>query len=147
MAIRPALKYDVKSDKIVGFEDWGMRRTRKFADHAILFYIRCLASGCKMPIGYGFCKATTTYVQLSRCVKEWLHRLQRCGFKPVATVCDQGGSNIATVNTLIKETYADCLRHNSKYIYRNTYTQTYTHTHIHIHIHIYTFIKFTNFYV
>lgn len=116
MAIQPALKYDVKSDKIVGFEDWGMRRTRKFADHAIVFYIRCLASGHKMPIGYGFCNSTTTHVQLFKCVKEWLQHLQRCGLKPIATVCDQGGSNIAIINTLIKETRVQHLRHNSKYI-------------------------------
>ncbi|KYN27496.1 hypothetical protein ALC57_03116, partial [Trachymyrmex cornetzi] len=29
-----------RKDKIIGFEDWGYRRTRKFADHAIVFYLR-----------------------------------------------------------------------------------------------------------
>ncbi|XP_025157132.1 uncharacterized protein LOC105189352 isoform X2 [Harpegnathos saltator] len=112
MAIQPALTYDVKSDKIIGFEDWGMRRTRRFADHAIVFYIRCLASDHKMPVGYGFCNSATTYIQLSRCVKEWLKYLQQCGFKPIATVCDQGGPNIATINTLFEESRAQYLRHN-----------------------------------
>lgn len=117
MAIQPALTYDVKSDKIIGFEDWGMRRTRRFADHAIVFYIRCLASGHKMPVGYGFCNSATTYIQLSRCVKEWLKHLQQCGFKPIATVCDQGGPNIATINTLLEESRAQYLRHNSMFFY------------------------------
>ncbi|KYN28191.1 hypothetical protein ALC57_02391 [Trachymyrmex cornetzi] len=40
VAIQPALYYDKRTDKIVGFEDWGHRRTRKFADHAIVFYLR-----------------------------------------------------------------------------------------------------------
>ncbi|EFN69434.1 hypothetical protein EAG_03194, partial [Camponotus floridanus] len=112
MAIKPALTYDVKNDKIIGFEDWGMRRTRKFADHAILFHIRCLASGRKMPIGYGFCNSTTSSIQLSRCVKTWLTFLQRCGFRPKATVCDQGAANIAAINSLILETRAQHFRYN-----------------------------------
>ncbi|XP_039314688.1 uncharacterized protein LOC120359768 [Solenopsis invicta] len=66
MAIEPAINYDSKSDKIIGFEDWGMKRTRKFADHAILFAVRCFASGNHMPIGYGFCRNTTNTVQLIR---------------------------------------------------------------------------------
>lgn len=51
MSLQPSLSYDIKNDKIVRFEDWEIRRTRKFAAHAILFYIKCLASGQKMPIG------------------------------------------------------------------------------------------------
>lgn len=27
----------------------------------------------------------------------------KCGFKPVATVCDQGATNIAAINLLIEE--------------------------------------------
>ncbi|XP_077279072.1 uncharacterized protein LOC143906696 [Temnothorax americanus] len=121
MAIQPAVKYEIKSDKIVGFEDWGMRRTRRFADHAIAFYIRCLASGNKMPIGYGFCNSATTSIQLSRCIKEWLQHLQKCGFKTVATVCDQGGPNIAAINTLIAETRAQHLKHNKTLPIENTF--------------------------
>ncbi|XP_071634375.1 uncharacterized protein [Temnothorax longispinosus] len=143
MAIQPAVKYEIKSDKIVGFEDWGMRRTRRFADHAIAFYIRCLASGNKMPIGYGFCNSATTSIQLSRCIKEWLQHLQKCGFKTVATVCDQGGPNIAAINTLIAETRAQHLKHNSKYIVCIYVYIVYilcAGTHI-------IFTKFTNYYI
>jgi len=104
VAIQPAVKYDKETDKIIGFEDWGTRRTRKFADHSIVFYIRCLASGNHMPVGYGYCNAATTSVQLSRCIKEWLTMLIQCGFKPVATVCDQGGTNSAAINLLIQHT-------------------------------------------
>lgn len=66
MAIQPALTYDVTNDKIIGFEDWGTARTKKFADHAILFHIRCLLSGRRMPIGYGFCNSATNTTQLTR---------------------------------------------------------------------------------
>ncbi|XP_011874988.1 PREDICTED: uncharacterized protein LOC105565943 [Vollenhovia emeryi] len=104
LAIQPAVYYDKKTDRIIGFEDWGNRRTRKFADHSIVFYIRCLASGNHMPLGYGYCCGTTITMQLSKCIKEWLTLLIECGFKPVATVCDQGATNIAAINFLIKET-------------------------------------------
>jgi len=103
MSLQPAVHYDKKNDIINGFEDLGMRRTRRFADHAIMFYIRCLSSGNHMPVGYGFCNGATRAVQLVQCIKQWLTVLVKCGFKPVATVCDQGGPNIAAINILIKE--------------------------------------------
>jgi len=103
MSIQPAINYDSKTDKIIGFEDWGIRRTRKFADHAIMFTVRCLASGNHMPIGYGFCQNTTNTVQLVRCITNWLTILLKCGFKPVATVCDQGATNVAAIKLLIEE--------------------------------------------
>lgn len=102
MSLKPAIHYDTKRDVIIGFEDWGMSRTRKFADHAILFYMRCLASGNHMPLGYGFCNSATHYMQLVTCVKQWLMFIIKSGFKPVATVCDQGGPNIACINLLIE---------------------------------------------
>lgn len=109
MSIQPAIYYNSKKDKIIGFEDWGMKRSRKFADHAIMFYMRCLASGNHMSIGYGFCQSTTPTLQLVRCIKKWLQMLIQCGFKPLATVCDQGSTNIAAIKSLIQE--ANHLRH------------------------------------
>lgn len=104
MSIQPAVQYDKKYDKIIGLEDWGTRRTRNIADHAIVFYLKCLASGKHMPIGYGYSRNATNSIQLARCIKEWLIALIRCGFKPVASVCDQGGTNIAAINLLIQQT-------------------------------------------
>lgn len=66
--------------------------------------MRCLARGNHMPIGYGFCNNVTNTVQLIRCIKEWLTMIIKSGFKPIGTVCDQGGTNIAAVNLLIQET-------------------------------------------
>lgn len=97
ISLQSGLSYDKKYDKIIGldFEDWGTRRTRKLADHlAITFYLRCLTSGNKMPVGYGFCENGTKKVQLIRCIKEWLTCIIQCGLKPVLTICDQSGSNI-----------------------------------------------------
>ncbi|KYN27585.1 hypothetical protein ALC57_03044, partial [Trachymyrmex cornetzi] len=103
MSLKPFIHYDKKQNKIIGFEDWSIQRTRKFADHVIVFYVRCLASGNHMPLGYGFCQSTTRTVQLLNCIKQWLTVLINCGFKPRATVCDQGGTNMAAVNMFVKE--------------------------------------------
>lgn len=110
LAIQPAIHYDKKTDKLIGFEDWGTRKTKKFADHAIVFYIRCLSSDNHMPISYGYCYGATDSMQLSRCIKEWLTVLIQCGFKSIATVYDQGGTNIAAINSLIKETQSMMLK-------------------------------------
>lgn len=103
IALQPCLQYNKMHDTIVGFEDWGNRRTRKIADHAITFYLRCIKTGKKMPLGFGFCESGTKTAQLVRCVKEWLQNIIACDFIPVATICDQGSSNIAAVNTLISD--------------------------------------------
>lgn len=104
MSIQANLTYDKIIDLIVGFEDWGSKRTRHFADHCIVFYLKCLSSGKHMPIGYGFCSGTTSSIQLARCIKEWITVLINCGFKVIATVCDQGATNIGAINYLISET-------------------------------------------
>lgn len=103
ISVQPALSYDKMNDKIIEFEDWGMRRTRKITDHAITFYLRCLKSGNKMPLGYGFCESGTKTYQLIRCIKEWLLNIAACGLIVLATVCDQSGSNIAAINYLVGE--------------------------------------------
>lgn len=117
MSLQPALSYDQLNDKIIGFEDWDHKRTRKISDHAITFYLRCLKTGKKMPLGYGFCENSTKTIQLIRCVKEWLTNIIACGLIPVATICDQGASNVAALNILVSES-------NRKRTMRNLYTST-----------------------
>lgn len=103
VSLQPGLLYNKAHDKIIGFEDWGMRRTRKIADHAITFYLRSLKTGQKMPLGYGFCESATKTFQLVRCIKEWLSNIIVCGLMPIATICDQGSANIAAINVLIED--------------------------------------------
>lgn len=114
ISLQPALSYDKTHDKIIGFEDWGHRRTRKIADHAITFYLRSLKTGNKIPLGYGFCESTTKTYQLVRCVKEWLLNIIGCGLKPLATVCDQNATNIAAINVLINDSNKICTTRSNK---------------------------------
>lgn len=116
MRLQPFLEYLKKLDIVIGFEDWGHRRTRKIADHAITFYMRCLATGNKMPLGFGFCESSTKTYQLVRCIKEYLGHIIQSGLIPVATICDQSTTNIAAINALVNE---------HKISSKNSYTSKY----------------------
>ena len=82
--------YDYKKDKIIGFEEFGNRRTSNFADHILTFMIRGLLTNTKLPLSYYFCNAQTSYCQLMACIKENVKLLKDTGLQLVATVCDQG---------------------------------------------------------
>ncbi|XP_076283987.1 uncharacterized protein LOC143210733 [Lasioglossum baleicum] len=69
----------VNSDKIIGFEDWGTRRTSRFADHALVFMLRGLYSGWKMPISYDYCEGQTKTPQLIQCIKNIVKALKKTG--------------------------------------------------------------------
>lgn len=96
------LTYDPVADKIVGFEDWGNRRTSNYADHALVFMLRGLLTGWKIPINYCFCDSQTKTQQLISCIKETVRAVTAAGFTIVATVCDQGSSNVAAINKMLK---------------------------------------------
>ncbi|XP_036144606.1 uncharacterized protein LOC114255440 [Monomorium pharaonis] len=101
VSIQPKLTYDRRKNIICGFEDWGNNRTQKFADHALVFMLRGLYSGWKMPISFSFCNKQTNTAQLIRCIKEHVLKLKQVGFHIVAGVCDQGSSNVAAIKELI----------------------------------------------
>lgn len=119
ISLAPGVIYDPNRECVVCFEDWGHKRNHKFGNHAITFYLRCLKSGNKMPLGYGFCENGTKMHQLMRCIKEFLTNLIECGLIPIVTICDQSATNVATINALIKETKLCTTRsaYRSKYHY------------------------------
>lgn len=104
VSIQSKVSYDSHKDVICGLEDWGNNRTGKVADHALVFMLRGLNSGWKMPLSYNFCNKQTNTAQLVRCIKEHIKKVTYIGFHIVATVCDQGSSNVATINELLLRT-------------------------------------------
>lgn len=66
--------------------------------------LRGLDSGWKMPISYNFCYKQTNRAQLTRCIKEHIKEIVNAGFHIVATVCDQGSSNVAAIKDLLLRT-------------------------------------------
>ena len=102
--------YDSKKDKIIGFEDFGNRRTSNFADHILTFMIRGLLRNTKLPLSYYFCNSQTSYSQLMDCIKENVKLLKDTGLQLVATVCDQGTSNVKAIKELRRQYEKNCFR-------------------------------------
>lgn len=133
------LHYDPKSDKIVGFEDWGNRRTANFADHGLVFMMRFIDSGDTIPISFNFCNAQTKTDQLLFCIKEVIGAVKDAGLKVYATVCDGGSSNRAAIKQLLMETkkleneefvlkckyLVICIRYIATYILQKSFTNLY----------------------
>ncbi|XP_036144222.1 uncharacterized protein LOC118646056 [Monomorium pharaonis] len=101
ISIQPKLTYNIRKDVIYGLEDWGNNRTNKVANHGLVFMLRGLNSGWKMPLSYNFCNKQTNTAQLIRCIKEHINKVNNAGFHIVATVCDQGSSNVAAIKELL----------------------------------------------
>lgn len=64
MSLEANLQFDQLNDKIIGFEDWGHRRTSLIADHVLVFMARGILNGWKIPLSYSFCKSQTKSAQL-----------------------------------------------------------------------------------
>ncbi|RVE45431.1 hypothetical protein evm_009949 [Chilo suppressalis] len=101
MAINAHL--DLIDDKILGFVDDGISRKPQLADHVLVFMVRGVIKKYKQPLQYTFCTGSTKAV-CSNMLKTIFNKVQSCGLKVVATVCDQGATNMAAINSLIKDT-------------------------------------------
>eukprot|EP00102_Acyrthosiphon_pisum_P020645 XP_016657855.1 PREDICTED: uncharacterized protein LOC107883042 [Acyrthosiphon pisum] len=108
MALDATLTYDKKSDSIFGFEE----KNLKFANHVLVFMLRGLQKKFKQPIAYYFCSGTTKTEDLVCYIKEIISAVQTTGLKIKATVCDQGCTNQAAINILIKERIHRCKTQN-----------------------------------
>lgn len=105
-------QYDKSQDMIVGFEDWGHKRTANFADHAIVFQIRGINSGWTMPVFYGFCSSLTSAPELMRCIKEVVTAVEATGFHILTTICDQSSTNRVVIKKFIEQSNAQRRKNN-----------------------------------
>lgn len=115
ISLDPNLTYDHNSGMITGFEDNGIGRTRKFADHSLVFMIRGVVKKYKQPISYSFCKGTTSSHDLSNQLKNVIRAVHETGLRVVASVCDQGATNKAAINIIKNDTRSEALRRHIEY--------------------------------
>ncbi|CAG9136455.1 unnamed protein product [Plutella xylostella] len=108
MAISPHL--DLAEGKIVGFVDDGEKREPVIADHVLVFMVRGVIKKFKQPVHYSFCAGTTKTQNIKNMLKKVIEEVQACGLEVVATVCDQGATNMAAINALKTEARAKNLR-------------------------------------
>lgn len=112
MSLMPHVSYDAQRDLILGFEDFGSKRTSKFADHILVFMIRTLKTGEKKPFSYYFCNSGTRWEQLVVCIKENVKAVKGTGLELILTICDQRTSNVKAIKELQHQYKEQCLRNN-----------------------------------
>ncbi|KAF2890394.1 hypothetical protein ILUMI_15779 [Ignelater luminosus] len=111
VALEPGLQYNRKLDMFEGFEDYGgSERKASFADHALVFMLRGICRKWKQPIVFTFCKGTTSTPRLTSLLMDVILQVKLTGLKIMCTICDQGATNQATINSLLRETEQNCIR-------------------------------------
>lgn len=110
--LKTEVHYDYKKDKMVGFEDYGNRRTSKFANKMLVFMIRGLWSNTKFPISYYFTNAETAHTDLVHLIRENFTMLQNAGFTVVATVCAATSPNNKALEYLRANYIIECRQKN-----------------------------------
>ncbi|XP_072403398.1 uncharacterized protein [Diabrotica undecimpunctata] len=102
MALQPHLDLNAKNREFDGFVDCGDERNNKFADHAQVFMIKGITKKWKQPVAYTFSQGTTTTIDLVRQIKGIIVECEKAGLTVVATVSDQGSTNVGAINYLVK---------------------------------------------
>lgn len=111
MSLQPELTYDKHVDSVFGFEDLGSnQRNFKLADHVLVFMVRGLGKKFKQPICYYYVQGTTKTVDLVQCIRQVVQSILTTGLNLVATLSDQGKTNVAAINILKRETSISFLK-------------------------------------
>lgn len=110
MAIGAGISYDKQNDEISGFVNNGYVTEKEYCDHVLVFMIRGIVKKYKQPLAFYYCTGSTKTMELKTQIKTVIKKVQETGLKVVATVCDQGTSNVAAINALLKETRETFLR-------------------------------------
>lgn len=90
----------------------GSERKALFADHALVFMIKGIYTKWKHVVCFTFCEGTTSTPDLQRLLKTIIRELRSIGLHIVATISDQGATNQAAINKLIKDREEHCKRNN-----------------------------------
>lgn len=114
MALCPHFDYNKKKDLIRGFVDNGKKAENKIADHVLVFMLRGVVKNYKQPLAYTFCSGSTSKVELNNQLKTVISEVQSAGFKVIATICDQGASNVSAIKELVHEYKTTNLKDNKE---------------------------------
>ncbi|XP_048487715.1 uncharacterized protein LOC125491003 [Plutella xylostella] len=104
IALKRRLIYNISADKIDGYVDLGNEggRSAKIADHALVFMLQGIRKKMKQPIAHYFVSGTIETEKLCVIIKTVIRMMTASGYKIIATVCDQGPTNVGALNLLKK---------------------------------------------
>lgn len=98
-------RFTLRSTQRFGLKDLrDDKRHISLADHILTFMIRGLRKKFKQPICFYFVKRTIKTQDLVNCIKDIIKSIQSTKLDIVATVSDQGTTNVAAINSLKSET-------------------------------------------
>ncbi|XP_048515473.1 uncharacterized protein LOC125502030 [Athalia rosae] len=101
MSIRTLLEYNSKADVVEGYQDIGsLRRTRDWANHALVFMLRGLKYLWKQPIAYVVSHGSVSSNDLTLLITDVITAVIQAGLLPKSVTCDQGPTNRKAVADL-----------------------------------------------
>lgn len=105
MSLKRRLIYNPASDIVEGYLDLGEHgRTGALADKALVLLLQGVHKKFKQPLAYYFVSKTISSEKLSVIIKNAINLVSEIDFKVIATVCDQGPTNVGALNLLKKFT-------------------------------------------
>ncbi|KPJ07793.1 Transposable element P transposase [Papilio machaon] len=115
VSLAPGLYYNYFHKEIIGFEDYGYKKTNKIADHALVLMIKSLKGRFKQPICFTFCQSATKKEDLKIIIKEVIKAISKTGLKIICTVCDQSAGNMSTIKSLHEDTVQEYVRRDEEF--------------------------------
>lgn len=101
MSIMNSLEYSKKYDQTEGFQDFGRgERAPMVAKYVLVFLIRGLYSGWKLPVAYFLSAGNVAASKLTFLIKIVINRLFETGLLPKAIVSDQISTNQKALKSL-----------------------------------------------
>ena len=94
MSLKTHLDYCRKTDKVIGFQDFGSDelRTSSPARNVLIIMAQGVAKRWKHPLTYFFVQSSCPSVMLKKLLIKAIYSLQKSGFVPVHFVSDQGAN-------------------------------------------------------
>ncbi|XP_045473667.1 uncharacterized protein LOC123680055 [Harmonia axyridis] len=112
MSVQTFISYSPYKDEIVGLEDYGDEKKALIADHANVFLIKGLYKSYKQPLAFTFSRGAINSYQLKGLISILIKECQNIGLDVVATICDQGTTNVKAVQLLLEEGRQEHVDHN-----------------------------------
>lgn len=99
MSISPQIHYDGSKDKLKGFA-W---RSKKIADHVLVYMVKGLKRKFKQPVAYYFTNSLNK-AELKALTIKVIKYVQGTGLNILCTVCDQSTVNVSVINEIVEDT-------------------------------------------
>ncbi|CAB4010470.1 Transposable element P transposase [Paramuricea clavata] len=92
VSLKTHLFYSIKSDKIIGLEDFSLYRTNKVATSALVLLLRSICGKWKQPIGYYLVNGGCPSDVLETLIKGAIDKVESIGLNVVVVMSDMGSN-------------------------------------------------------